>query len=125
MRTQMNRFQRFNPMAGNFNGQGPGMAPNQQGGYTLFVYNIGFQATDRTLWQLISPFGTVQKVNVMLDHEKNQCKGYGFVTMTNYQEAQNAINCLNGHFYQGRVLQVSFKNQSQQQQQQQQVTLGN
>ena len=76
--------------------------------YTLFVYNIGFQATDRTLWQLISPFGTVQKVNVMLDHEKNQCKGYGFVTMTNYQEAQNAINCLNGHFYQGRVLQVRF-----------------
>ncbi|GFR60092.1 ELAV 2-like protein [Elysia marginata] len=132
MRTQPNRFQRFNPMAGNFNGQGPGMVPNQ-GGYTLFVYNIGFQATDRTLWQLFSPFGTVQKVNIMLDHEKNQCKGYGFVTMTNYQEAQNAINCLNGFFFQGRVLQVSFKNQNQQQPQQQQpqmqpqqqVTLGN
>ena len=76
--------------------------------YTLFAYNIGFQATDRTLWQLFSPFGTVQKVNIMLDHEKNQCKGYGFVTMTNYQEALNAINCLNGYPYQGRVLQASF-----------------
>ncbi|RUS87084.1 hypothetical protein EGW08_005160 [Elysia chlorotica] len=130
MRTQINRFQRFNPMAGNFNGQGPGMTPpNQQGGYTLFVYNIGFQATDRTLWQMVSPFGTVQKVNVMLDHEKNQCKGFGFVTMTNYQEAQNAINCLNGSYYQGRVLQVSFKNANQNMQQvqppQQQVNLGN
>ncbi|XP_012937528.1 ELAV 2-like protein isoform X2 [Aplysia californica] len=113
MRNQMNRFQRFNPMAGNFNGQGPGMPQAQQGGYTLFVYNIGFNATDRTLWQLFSPFGTVQKVNIMLDHEKNQCKGYGFVTMTNYQEAQNAINCLNGYFFQGRVLQVSFKGQNQ------------
>lgn len=118
MRTQMNRFQRFNPMAGNFNQQGPGMMPNQQG-YTLFVYNIGFQATDRTLWQLFSPFGTVQKVNIMVDHEKNQCKGFGFVTMTNYQEAQNAINCLNGFYFQGKVLQVSFKNQNQQPQQQQ------
>ncbi|XP_059155254.1 ELAV-like protein 2 [Physella acuta] len=112
MRNQMNRFQRFNPMAGNFNGS-PGVPQAQQGGYTLFVYNIGFQATDRTLWQLFSPFGTVQKVNIMLDHEKNQCKGYGFVTMTNYQEAQNAINCLNGYFFQGRVLQVSFKGQNQ------------
>jgi len=143
MRNQMNRFQRFNPMAGNFNGQGPGVPQTQQAGciandaqqsagdleavwdksvkavpgrysnYTLFVYNIGFQATDRTLWQLFSPFGTVQKVNIMLDHEKNQCKGYGFVTMTNYQEAQNAVNCLNGYFFQGRVLQVSFKGQNQ------------
>uniref|UniRef100_A0A0B6Y8U1 RRM domain-containing protein n=1 Tax=Arion vulgaris TaxID=1028688 RepID=A0A0B6Y8U1_9EUPU len=112
MRNQMNRFQRFNPMAGNFSGQGAAVQA-QQAGYTLFVYNIGLQATDRILWQLFSPFGTVQKVNVMMDHEKHQSKGYGFVTMSNYQEAQNAVNCLNGYFYQGRVLQVSFKGQNQ------------
>jgi len=123
MRNQMNRFQRYNPMAGNFNGQGGGMGGMQQGmqnqqgsmgGYTLFVYNIGFNATDRTLWQLFSPFGTVQKVNIMMDHEKNQCKGFGFVTMTNYQEAANAINCLNRYCYNGRFLQVSFKGDGQQ-----------
>ncbi|BFZ05880.1 hypothetical protein BsWGS_08919 [Bradybaena similaris] len=113
MRNQMNRFQRFNPMAGNFASQSTGVPQAQLTGYTLFVYNIGFQATDRTLWQLFSPFGTVQKVNVMMDHEKHQCKGFGFVTMTNYQEAQNAVNCLNGYFFQGRVLQVSFKGQNQ------------
>jgi RNA recognition motif-containing protein len=37
------------------------------------------------------------------------CKGYGFVTMSNFQEAQNAINHLNGFYFQGRPLQVSFK----------------
>jgi len=118
MRNQMNRFQRFNPMGGNFaNGMGgPGGIPQQAqtGGYTLFVYNIGFQATDQTLWQLFSPFGTVQKVNVMIDREKNQCRGFGFVTMTNYKEAENAINCLNGYFFNNRCLQVSFKNQNAQ-----------
>lgn len=114
MRNQISRFQRFNPMAGNFNGQGSVVPQTQQIGYTLFVYNIGLQATDRTLWQLFSPFGTVQKVNIMLDHEKNHCKGYGFVTMTNFQEAQNAVNCLNGYFFQGRALQVSFKGQQSQ-----------
>ncbi|BFZ09766.1 hypothetical protein BsWGS_12805 [Bradybaena similaris] len=113
MRNQMNRFQRFNPMAGNFASQSTGVAQAQLTGYTLFVYNIGLQATDSTLWQLFSPFGAVQKVNVMMDHEKHQCRGFGFVTMTNYQEAQNAVKCLNGYFFQGRVLQVSFKGQNQ------------
>lgn len=127
MRNQMNhRFAgRFNPMAGNFNGnnfnmgggmggmqspQGLMQSPLEWKGYTLFVYNIGFTATDQTLWQLFSPFGTVQKVNIMVDREKGQCKGWGFVTMTNLKEAENAINCLNGYFFNGRVLQVSLKN---------------
>jgi len=122
MRNQMNRFAgRFNPMAGNFNGNnfnmGGGMGQMQATqGYTLFVYNIGFAATDQTLWQLFSPFGTVQKVNIMVDREKGQCKGWGFVSMTNLKEAENAINCLNGYFFNGRVLQVSFKNDKQPQQ---------
>jgi len=127
MRNRMGGFQRFNPMGnmggpGNFNqnnfngmgGMGPGMGqggPSGGGGFTLFVYNIGFNATDQTLWQLFSPFGTVQKVNIMVDREKNQCKGFGFVTMTNLKEAENAIQCLNGYFFQGRVLQVSLKTQ--------------
>lgn len=80
-----------------------------QGGYVIFAYNIGNNATERTLWQLFSPFGTVQKVNVVMEPGKGVCKGYGFVTMTNFQEAQNAINHLNGFYFQGRPLQVSFK----------------
>jgi len=86
-------------------------------GYTLFVYNIGFNATDNNLWQLFSPFGTVQKVNIITDREKQQCKGFGFVTMTNLKEAENAINCLNGYFYNGRILQVSLKSPKDGQQQ--------
>lgn len=120
MRNQINRFQRFNPMAGNMNYQ----QQVQNGAFqrtmvyqddpkenvfTLFVYNIGSNATDRTLWSLFAPYGTVQKVNIMLDHEKNQCKGFGFVSMTNFTEAQNAIQGLNGYYFQGKQLQVSFK----------------
>lgn len=125
---------RFSPMSGC--GGPPGMMNQQQNNmgmgnmgmygqqnqqtYTLFVYNIGINATENTLWQLFSPFGTIQKVNIMMDHEKSKCKGFGFVTMTNYQEATNAINCLNGYFFNGRVLQVSFKGQNSNNQQQNQ-----
>ncbi|PVD22449.1 hypothetical protein C0Q70_18263 [Pomacea canaliculata] len=104
MRNQGNRF-RYNPMSGNYNVQ----SSTLNGGYVIFAYNIGNNATERTLWQLFSPFGTVQKVNVVMEPGKGVCKGYGFVTMTNFQEAQNAINHLNGFYFQGRPLQVSFK----------------
>jgi len=75
-------------------------------GYILFVYNIGTDTDERALWQLFFPFGALQKVNVIRDAEKNQGKGYGFVTMVNLQEAQNAIQNLNGFLFKGKQLQV-------------------
>lgn len=43
------------------------------------------------------------------DLQTNKCKGFGFVTMTNYEEAVVAIQSLNGYTLGTRVLQVSFK----------------
>ncbi|XP_064615967.1 ELAV-like protein 2 [Liolophura sinensis] len=104
------RYSRYSPMAG-YGGQnqGPLGPPVADTGYTLFVYNIGTDADEKTLWQLFSPFGAIQKVNVIYDQKAGQCKGYGFVTMTNYSEAEYAIQHLNGYNYTGRPLQVSFK----------------
>lgn len=79
------------------------------GGQILFVYNIGYDAEEKTLWQLFAPLGTVTKVNVIMDHVRNQCKGYGFVTMKHLHEAEGAILALNGAMYNNRRLSVSFK----------------
>ena len=46
---------------------------------------------------------------VIRDLQTNKCKGFGFVTMTNYEEALVAIQSLNGYTLGNRVLQVSFK----------------
>ena len=113
MRNQGGRF-RYNPMNAPGGYGTAGWATNgtdrgNRDGYVLFVYNIGYDATEKTLYELFSPFGSVLKVNVIYDFNKNQCKGYGFVTMSSYQQAQYAINCLNGYYYQGRPLQVSLK----------------
>nr|ACS36114.1 RNA-binding protein Elav2 [Capitella teleta] len=106
MRSQ-NRFNRFNPMTSNYNSNS---APIGDSGFVLFVYNIGPDADERELWQLFSPFGVVQKVNVIRDTAKNTGKGFGFVSMANYQEAMSAIHNLNGYkYYQNKPLQVSFK----------------
>ena len=50
-----------------------------------------------------------QNIKIIRDLQTNKCKGFGFVTMTNYDECLVAIQSLNGYTLGNRVLQVSFK----------------
>ena len=117
------------PMSGGIGGGGPGTdaaaaaaaalnpgivaaaaaAPNLQSGWCLFVYNLPPEAQESMLWQLFGPFGAVQTVKVVRDAVTSKCKGFGFVTMTNYEDSVLAIQNLNGYSLGDRVLQVSFK----------------
>lgn len=102
---------RFSPLAGDLlagNALLPGMATNGSG-WCIFVYNLAPETEENILWQLFGPFGAVQNVKVIRDLQTNKCKGFGFVTMTNYDEALVAIQSLNGYTLGNRVLQVSFK----------------
>lgn len=83
-------------------------------GWCIFVYNVGPDTDESLLWQLFGPFGAVQNVKIIRDQQTQKCKGFGFVTMTNYEEAVTAINCLNGFNLNNRILQVSFKTQTKQ-----------
>ncbi|XP_012544580.2 ELAV-like protein 2 [Bombyx mandarina] len=85
------------------------ITPAGGSGWCIFVYNIGADTEESVLWQLFGPFGAVQSVKIIRDPSTNKCKGYGFVTMTNYDEAVVAIQSLNGYSLNGQVLQVSFK----------------
>ncbi|CAF1676299.1 unnamed protein product, partial [Adineta ricciae] len=78
-------------------------------GWCIFVYNLAPETEESILWQLFGPFGAVQNVKIIRDFQSQKCKGFGFVTMTNYDEALMAINSLNGFTLGNRVLQVSFK----------------
>jgi hypothetical protein len=84
-------------------------------GWCLFVYNLAPETEENVLWQLFGPFGAVQSVKVVRDPNSAKCKGFGFVTMTNYEEAVVAIAATNGYQLGGRVLQVSFKKSKNQQ----------
>ncbi|XP_011302732.1 ELAV-like protein 3 isoform X9 [Fopius arisanus] len=104
------RFSRYSPLAGDLlaNSMLPGNAMNGSG-WCIFVYNLAPETEENVLWQLFGPFGAVQSVKVIRDLQTNKCKGFGFVTMTNYEEAVVAIQSLNGYNLGTRVLQVSFK----------------
>ncbi|XP_049311297.1 ELAV-like protein 2 isoform X1 [Bactrocera dorsalis] len=101
---------RYSPLAGDLlaNTMLPGN-PINGSGWCIFVYNLAPETEENVLWQLFGPFGAVQSVKVIRDLQTNKCKGFGFVTMTNYEEAVVAIQSLNGYTLGNRVLQVSFK----------------
>lgn len=103
---------RYSPLAGELlagNTLLNGMTATNGSGWCIFVYNLAPETEENILWQLFGPFGAVQNVKVIRDLQTNKCKGFGFVTMTNYEEALVAIQSLNGYTLGNRVLQVSFK----------------
>lgn len=102
---------RYSPLAGDLlsNPLLASSAVNGAGGWCLFVYNLAPDTEENLLWQLFGPFGAVQSVKVIRDNQSSKCKGFGFVTMTNYDESLMAIQSLNGYTLGNRVLQVSFK----------------
>ena len=89
------------------------VSEGDESGHILFVYNIGSDTNEQTLWRIFAEYGEVRRVNVIRDFNKKQGKGYGFVTMANYYEACQAIEALNGYNMFGKPLQVSFKSDKQ------------
>ncbi len=73
----------------------------------LYVGNLGYQVSSSELETLFAAFGTVQSAQVIEDRESGRSKGFGFVEMSNDQEAQDAIKGLNGQEHEGRPLTVN------------------
>lgn len=77
--------------------------------WCLFVYNLAPETEEHVIWKLFGPFGAVQQVNLVKDQTTAKCKGFAFVTMSDYNQALMAVQSLNGYTLANRVLQVSFK----------------
>jgi len=73
----------------------------------IFVGNLSFQTTQEDLLATFSQFGNVERVNIITDRDTGQPRGFAFVEMTNAQEAQTAIEQLNGAELNGRALNVN------------------
>ena len=76
-------------------------------GNKLYVGNLSYNVTNADLEQMFAPHGTVQSAQVITDKFSGQSKGFGFVEMGSNQEAQAAINALNGQQNDGRALTVN------------------
>ncbi len=73
----------------------------------LYVGNLPYSATDQSLTDAFSEFGTVQSAKVIMDRDSGRSKGFAFVEMSSAAEAQDSISKLNGSQFEGRAMNVS------------------
>jgi cold-inducible RNA-binding protein len=73
----------------------------------LFVGNLSFNTTENDLQDAFAAHGTVVETNLMMDRTTGRPRGFGFVTMGSPEEAQKAIEALNGKDLDGRALTVN------------------
>ncbi|MCL5966089.1 MAG: RNA-binding protein [Deltaproteobacteria bacterium] len=76
-------------------------------GKKLYVGNLPYSATEGSLTDLFSRYGTVESVTIVTDRDTGRSKGFGFVEMGSDQEAADAIGRTNGAEMDGRTITVS------------------
>ena len=73
----------------------------------IYVGGLPYSATEEDLENLFSSQGVVKDATVITDRYTGQAKGFGFVEMDDDDEADKAINALNGTQMGGRTLTVN------------------
>lgn len=73
----------------------------------VYVGNLPYSATDQTLVDAFSQWGTVESARVVIDRDSGRSKGFAFVEMSSSDEAAESISNLNGTQMEGRAINVS------------------
>lgn len=73
----------------------------------IYVGNLDFKVEEQDLQEVFEEYGTVNEAKIISDKFTGRSRGFGFVTMENKEEANKAINDLNGAVYENRDMVVN------------------
>ncbi len=73
----------------------------------IYVGNLSYGTNEDGLNELFANHGAVRQVKIITDRDSGRSRGFAFVSMDNDQEAQAAIEAINGHELDGRALVVN------------------
>jgi cold-inducible RNA-binding protein len=73
----------------------------------IYVGNFSFNMTEEELRSMFEPYGKVESATLVTDRDTGRSRGFGFVAMTNDEEAEKAMAALNGRESGGRELKVN------------------
>ena len=73
----------------------------------IYVGNLSYSVTELSLRSLFEDFGAVTSAKIITDKITGASRGFGFVEMVNADEAQKAIDALNGTDFEGRKIVVN------------------
>lgn len=74
----------------------------------VFVGGISWNTTNEGLAEFFSQVGNVVEAKIIFDRIKNRSKGFGFVTFSTPEEAEKAVQELNGKELDGRQLNIDI-----------------
>lgn len=93
-------------------GASPATASSSTDYPTCYVSRLGQIVDETALYKLFGPFGAVVDAKVMRNAD-GTARGFGFVKMVNYADAERAITSLNGTAPFGEPIYVAFKKAKQ------------
>ena len=73
----------------------------------IYVGNLSWETSDQELTDAFGAYGNVEKASIISDRHSGRSKGFGFVTMNDDDEANKAIEGMNGTEMGGRNLKVN------------------
>ncbi|CAE6178572.1 unnamed protein product [Arabidopsis arenosa] len=89
-------------------GSRPERAPRvYEPAFRVYVGNLPWDVDNGRLEQVFSEHGKVVEARVVYDRETGRSRGFGFVTMSNENELNDAIAALDGQNMEGRAIRVN------------------
>ena len=76
-------------------------------GNRIYVGNLPFNSTSEDVRGAFAAHGAVEDVRVVMDRETGRSRGLAFVTMASDEDAQRAIQAMNGAMFGDRPLRVN------------------
>ncbi|KAJ3675542.1 hypothetical protein LUZ60_004584 [Juncus effusus] len=85
-----------------------GQREDTSGHFNIFVGDLSPEVTDATLFACFSVYPSCSDARVMWDQKTGRSRGFGFVSFRNQQDAQSAINDLNGKWLGSRQIRCNW-----------------
>lgn len=74
----------------------------------LYIGNMSKETTEQDLRTMFSEAGSVETVDVVMNHQTGKPRGFAFVTMSNQAEAEKAISMFNTKEVNSHALKVNI-----------------
>jgi RNA recognition motif-containing protein len=72
----------------------------------IYIGNIPLHTTEEDIKQLFHPYGTIHTMQIIMDEQSGQSKGFGFIEMADEEEGVRAVSELNGINLLGNFLEI-------------------
>ena len=77
----------------------------------IYIGNLPWSATEAELTEMFTKFGSVASASIVTDRETGRSRGFGFLEMNEPEDADKAIQALDGTDMGGRALRVNVAEQ--------------